>query len=168
QAHPGLAVTPDDVGLGVLPLFHIFGLNAVLDLALFGGASVLLVERFDPVSTLDVVRENAVTIVAGAPPIFAAWAGLPGADRGALASVRLAVSGGAPLPEEVDEAFRSRFGLPVWQGYGLTETAPIVSSSLVGGEPRPGSIGLPLPGVEVRLVDEEGEDALAGDSGEIW
>src|SRR5207248_8980923 len=75
---------------------------------------------------------------------------------------------GAALPEEVEEAFQSRFGVPVWQGYGLTETAPIVSSSLVGGEPRPGSIGLPLPGVEVRLVDDEGEDALAGDSGEVW
>jgi len=167
QAHPGLAVRPDDVGLGMLPLFHIFGLNAVLDLALFAGGSVVLVERFDPVSTLDVVRETGVTIVAGAPPIFAAWASLPGVDPAAMASVRLAVSGGAALADEVEEAFRARFGLPIWQGYGLTETAPIVSSSLVGGEPRPGSIGLPLPGVEVRLVDEEGEDALAGDSGEV-
>jgi long-chain acyl-CoA synthetase len=168
QAHPGLAVRPEDVGLGVLPLFHIFGLNAVLGLALFAGGSVVLVERFDPVSTLELVRETGVTIVAGAPPVFAAWASLPGADAGALSSVRLAVSGGAPLAEEVEEAFRARFGVPVWEGYGLTETAPIVSSSLVGGEPRSGSIGLPLPGVEVRLVDEDGTDALAGDSGEVW
>jgi long-chain acyl-CoA synthetase len=168
QAHPGLGLRPDDVALAVLPLFHIFGLNAVLDLALIAGASVVLVERFDPVSSMEAVRDNGVTIVAGAPPLFAAWATAPGADGGALQSVRLAVSGGAALADEVADAFRARFDLPVWQGYGLTETAPTVSSSLVGGEPRTGSIGVPLPGVEVRLVDAEGEDALAGDPGEIW
>jgi long-chain acyl-CoA synthetase len=168
QAHPGLAVRPEDVALGVLPLFHIFGLNAVLGLALHAGASVVLVERFDPVSSLEVVRDHKITVVAGAPPLFSAWAALPGADPAALSSVRLAVSGGAPMPDEVADAFRARFGRPVWQGYGLTETAPIVSSSLVGGEPRKGSIGLPMPGIEVRLVDAEGEDALAGDPGEVW
>jgi long-chain acyl-CoA synthetase len=168
QAHPGLALRPEDVALGVLPLFHIFGLNAVLGLALFAGASVVLVERFDPVSSLEAVREHGVTIVAGAPPLFAAWAAAPGLDAHALESVRLAVSGGAALADEVAHAFRTRFQRPVWEGYGLTETAPIVSSSLVGGEPRTGSIGVPLPGVEVRLVDVGGEDALAGDPGEIW
>jgi len=168
QRHPGLAVRPQDVGMGVLPLFHIFGLNAVLGLALRAGASVVLVERFDPASTLDAVREHGITILAGAPPVFAAWAALSGVPRETLATVRLAVSGGAPLGEETAAAFRTRFGIPIWEGYGLTETAPIVSSSLAGGEPRPGSIGVPVPGVEVRLVDEEGEDALEGDPGEIW
>src|SRR2546423_12707290 len=91
-----------------------------------------------------------------------------GVDASAMASVRLVVTGGAPLADEVADSFRARFGQPIWQGYGLTETSPIVSSSLVGGEPRRGSIGLPLPGVDVRLVDPDGEDALAGDSGEIW
>jgi long-chain acyl-CoA synthetase len=168
QAHPGLGLRADDVALGVLPLFHIFGLNAVLGLALVAGACVVLVERFDPVSSMEAVREHGVTIVPGAPPLFAAWATAPGADGGALETVRLAVSGGAPLADEVADAFRARFQLPIWQGYGLTETSPTVSSSLIGGEPRTGSIGVPLPGVEVRLVDAEGEDALSGDSGEIW
>jgi long-chain acyl-CoA synthetase len=72
------------------------------------------------------------------------------------------------LADEVADAFRARFDKPIWEGYGLTETAPIVSSSLVGGEPKRGSIGLPLPGIEVRLVDVDGEDALAGDPGEVW
>jgi long-chain acyl-CoA synthetase len=168
QAHPGLVGGPDDVALGVLPLFHIFGLNAVLGVALFVGSSVVLLERFDPLSSLEAVREYGVTVVAGAPPLFGAWVAVPGVDASSLQTVRLVVSGGAPLPDEVAEAFRARFGRPVWQGYGLTETSPIVSSSLVGGEPKQGSIGLPLPGVEVRLVDTEGEDALAGDPGEIW
>jgi long-chain acyl-CoA synthetase len=168
QAHPGLAGRPDDVALGVLPLFHIFGLNAVLGLALYCGSSVVLLERFDPASSLAAVREHGITVVAGAPPLFGAWAAVPGANASTLASVRLAVSGGAPLADEVAETFRARFDRPIWQGYGLTETSPIVSSSLVGGEPKQGSIGLPLPGVEVRLVDTEGEDALSGDPGEVW
>jgi long-chain acyl-CoA synthetase len=168
EAHPGLVGGPDDVALGVLPLFHIFGLNAVLGLALYVGSSIVLLERFDPASSLDAVREHGITVVAGAPPLFGAWASVPGADASSLASVRLVVSGGAPLADEVADAFRSRFEKPIWQGYGLTETSPIVSSSLVGGEPKKGSIGLPLPGVEVRLVDTEGEDALSGDPGEVW
>jgi long-chain acyl-CoA synthetase len=168
QAHPGLVGGPEDVALGVLPLFHIFGLNAVLGLALYVGSSIVLLERFDPASSLEAVREHGITVVAGAPPLFGAWAAVPGVDASALASVRLVVSGGAPLADEVEEAFRARFDKPIWQGYGLTETAPIVSTSLVGGEPRRGSIGVPLPGVEVRLVDTEGEDALAGDPGEVW
>ena len=168
QAHPGLAGGPDDVALGVLPLFHIFGLNAVLGLALYAGSSVVLLERFDPTSSLEAVREHGITVVAGAPPLFGAWASVPGADASSLTSVRLVVSGGAPLADEVADAFQTRFDRPIWQGYGLTETSPIVSSSLVGGEPRRGSIGLPLPGIRVRLVDGEGEDALAGDPGEIW
>src|SRR5207302_1743999 len=93
---------------------------------------------------------------------------LTNVDPDALISVRLAASGGAPLAPETAEAFRQRFTIPIWEGYGLTETSPIVTSSRVGGEPRPGSIGVPIPGVEVRLVDEGGEDALAGDPGEIW
>jgi len=167
-SHPGLARQGDDVGLGVLPLFHIFGLNAVLGLALYSGSSVVLLERFDPASSLEAIRDHGVTVIAGAPPMFGAWAAVPDTDPSSMASVRLAVSGGAPLPDEVADAFRARFDKPIWQGYGLTETAPIVSSSLVGGEPRRGSIGLPLPGIDVRLVDPEGEDALAGDPGEVW
>jgi long-chain acyl-CoA synthetase len=168
QAHPGLVGGAEDVALGVLPLFHIFGLNAVLGLALFVGSSVVLLERFDPASSLEAVGEHGITVVAGAPPLFGAWASVPGVGASALDSVRLLVSGGAPLADEVAEAFRARFDKPIWQGYGLTETSPIVSSSLVGGEPRRGSIGIPLPGVEVRLVDDEGEDALSGDPGEVW
>jgi long-chain acyl-CoA synthetase len=152
----------------VLPLFHIFGLNVVLGLALYAGGSVALVERFDPVSCAEVVREHGVTVVAGAPPMFEAWATARGIPAGTFGRVRLAASGGAPLPERVAEAFEDRFGIPIWEGYGLTEAAPIVSTSLVGGEPRRGSIGVPLPGVDVRLVDAEGEDALSGDPGEIW
>ena len=168
QAHPGRRVTPDDVVLGVLPLFHIFGLNVVLGLTLSAGGSVLLVERFDPASALESIRTHGVTLVSGAPPMFEAWTSLPGATGDELRTVRLATSGAAPLDESVAAAFERRFGQPLRQGYGLTEASPVVTSSLPEGPNKPTSIGVALPGVEIRLVDEEGEDALVGDSGEIW
>jgi long-chain acyl-CoA synthetase len=167
QRHPGTRIQPADVAFGVLPSFHIFGLNVVLGLTLHAGASVVLVERFDPVSALETIRNHRITIVAGAPPMFQAWATMPDADPGALRTVRIAVSGAAPLSPEIADAFEARFHVPVFQGYGLTEASPTVTSSMVGGAPKPGSIGCPLPGVEVRLVDGD-EDALHGDEGEVW
>ena len=167
QSHPGRALHPSDVSLGVLPMFHIFGLNVLLGLSLYAGASVVLVERFDPASALDSIRDHGITLIAGAPPMFQSWVNVAG-DPASMASVRLAVSGAAPLPPEVAEAFEARYGKPIFQGYGLTEASPTVTSSVIGGVSKPSSIGLPLPGIEVRLVDEEGEDALLGDSGEIW
>jgi long-chain acyl-CoA synthetase len=168
QAHPGRALTADDVCLGVLPFFHIFGLNVTLGLSLSAGAAIVVEQRFDPVATLEEIRFHQVTVVAGAPPMYAAWAAPDlGVDPTAMETVRLAVSGAARLPEEVAAAFETRFHIKVSEGYGLTEASPVVTSS-AGDEPRPGSIGVPLPGVDVRLVDEEGEDALVGDPGEIW
>ena len=168
QQHPGRALRPTDVSLGVLPLFHIFGLNVLLGLSLYAGASVVLVERFDPASALDTIRDHGITLIAGAPPMFQAWAGMNGADASAMATVRLAVSGAAPLYPEVAESFERRYARPIFQGYGLTEAAPTVTSSVIGGVSKPSSIGLPLPGIEIRLVDTDGEDALVGDPGEVW
>jgi len=168
QRHPGRRVEPSDVSLGVLPLHHIFGLNVVLDLSLLAGASVVLVERFDPSSALETVATHHVTVVAGAPPMYGSWLALPDADPGCLGSVRLAVSGAAPLGSETASAFQGRFGIEIFEGYGLTEASPTVTSSVVGGKSKPGSIGVPVQGVEVRLVDEDGSDVFPGDAGEIW
>ena len=166
--HPGRSLTPADVSLGVLPLFHIFGLNVVLGLTLYAGASVVLVERFDPVSALETVANHGLTVVAGVPPMFTAWLGLPPQQTEALRTVRLVISGAAALTAEVSETFERRFGVTIREGYGLTEASPTVTSSVAVGAVPPGSIGLPLTGVEVRLVDSDGQDALTGDSGEIW
>jgi long-chain acyl-CoA synthetase len=166
-AHPAELQRPDDVALGVLPFFHIFGLNAVLGGTLATGASILLTERFDPVSTLESLGQHEITVLSGAPPMYAAWAHLADAPADAFRTVRLAVSGAARLPYEVYEACRQRFGLTVFEGYGLTEASPVVTIS-VGDDPRPGSIGVSLPGVDVRLVDEAGDDVLEGDTGEVW
>ena len=168
QHHPGRTVLAGDVGYGVLPLFHVFGINVVLGLSLLAGASVVLVERFDPARCLEDVPRHRVSLLAGAPPLFAALARHPGATGTELGTVRIAVSGASALPDEVADAFSQRFDLPVWQGYGLTEASPVVTSSVIGGVVKRGSIGVPVPGVEVRLVDDSGESALVGDPGEIW
>jgi long-chain acyl-CoA synthetase len=116
------------------------------------------------------VREHAVTILAGVPAMFASLLELSDAEAPAVAfrSVRLAVAGAAELPEPVATAFRDRFGVTIHEGYGLTEAAPIVTTTAVDRAPRFGSIGPALPGVDVRLVDADGTDAAVGDPGEIW
>jgi long-chain acyl-CoA synthetase len=168
QAHPGRALQPSDVLLGVLPLFHIFGLNVVLGGALYAGASVLLIERFDPASALEAIARHRVTVVLGAPTMWAAWAALlPAAEDGALRTVRLASSGAARLDLDVAATVQRTTGVVITEGYGLTEASPVVTSS-AGTQVKPGSIGVPLPGVEVRLVDPEGDDVLVGDAGELW
>ena len=158
--------TPDDVVLLVLPLSHVYGLNAALDVVARAAATGVLVERFDPVETAEVVRRTGVTVVPGAPPVYVAWSMLPDV-REALAGVRLFLSGAAPLAPEVQQRFRSATGHDVHEGYGLTETAPVLATTLVGGAAKPGSVGRPLPGVELRLREESGAEAEDGDPGEI-
>jgi len=167
QALPGRSQAADDVTLGVLPLFHIFGLNVVLGLSFVAGSTVLLIERFDPQSALDAIANHGVTVVSGAPTMWAAWAALPGTRPGALASVRLATSGAAKLDVQVQRAIKERFGVDIMEGYGLTEASPVVTSGTGLTAPE-GSIGVPLPGLRVRLVDADGQDALVGDPGELW
>jgi long-chain acyl-CoA synthetase len=167
QAHPGRAQTSDDVAFGVLPFFHIFGLNVVLGLTFVAGATVVAIERFDPQSGLETIANHGVTVITGAPTMWTAWASLPGAPADAFATVRLGTSGAARLAPETRQAMVDRFGLVVTEGYGLTEASPVVSSGH-GLDAPAGSIGVALPGVQVRLVDADGQDALVGDAGEIW
>src|SRR5690606_37332413 len=112
--------------------------------------------------------EHGVTIVLGAPPMYVAWNATPGlADRD-LTSLRLCVSGAAALPVPVLEQFRALTGLTIEEGYGLTEAGPSVTSNSMAPEARPGTVGMPLPDIELRLVDDAGEDVEPGDPGEVW
>ena len=164
---PGNTQTADDVVFAVLPMFHIFGLNVVLGVTLAVGARLLLVERFDPISAIESIQKHSATVVTGPPTMWAAWAGLPEAPEHPFDSVRLAVSGAARLPEEVARSMQRRYGLHLTEGYGLTEASPVVTSA-IGTDAPIGSVGVPVPGLEVRLVDEDGDDVLIGDSGELW
>ena len=162
-----IATVPDDVALGILPLFHIYGLNVLLNLCVQVGAKIVLSERFDPRGSIDLIRTHGVTRIAGAPPAYVAWLALADATASDFASIRVAVSGAAPLSKEALDGFRERFGVTIWEGYGLTETSPALTTMAMSQEPKAGSIGRPLPGVELRLVDEDGDDVEPGDPGEI-
>jgi long-chain acyl-CoA synthetase len=174
-------VRADDRVLVVLPLFHVYGLNAGFGMVAATGACAVLQRSFDPLGTLAVLTGERITAVPGAPPMYQAWlaaADAAGSDadlRRAFATVRIASSGAAPLPAATWAGMRDRAGVTVWEGYGLTEAAPVVTSTLATGRAKPECIGGPLQGVEVQLRDtadtadgpathEPAEDG----PGEIW
>jgi long-chain acyl-CoA synthetase len=170
MAVPAMAGVEGDVALLALPLSHIFALNAILGLCLRAEATVVLIERFDAVESAALVAGHGVTVLFGAPPMFRQWlAGVRDGriDRDAFASVRMAASGASALPPELFDGFREATGVTIWEGYGLTESAPTVSTNAVGEVAKAGSIGLPLPGIDLRVVDEHGDEAEEGDAGEI-
>ncbi|MGH1563777.1 AMP-binding protein [Mumia sp. DW29H23] len=161
------AVRGDDVVVVMLPLFHVFALNAVLGQAVRQGATTVLLDRFDPERTLEAIVRHGVTVVPVAPPVVAAWSGRPGVQA-ALAGVRVVLSGAAPIEADLVEEFGVTSGHPLQQGYGLTEAAPVVTTTLGRPDDKPWSVGSPLQGLELRLVDKDGADAELGDPGEIW
>jgi long-chain acyl-CoA synthetase len=142
-------VTPADVVLLAIPLFHVYGLNAGFGMLAWAGATGVLVEHFHPARTLELMARHRVTNVPGVPAMYEAWASEPGLADG-FASVRLALSGAAPLPPAVWRRYAAA-GIAVHEGYGLTEASPVLTSTLVSGGPKPGSVGRPIPGVELRL-----------------
>jgi long-chain acyl-CoA synthetase len=149
-------VGPDDVLLLALPLFHAYGLNAGLGALAYHGACGVLVDRFDAADTLEAIARHQVTVALGVPSMFTAWS-RRSEVRAATASVRLAASGAAQLDAGTAERFTAETGLRIHIGYGLTETAAVLTSTVVGPTPKPGSIGRALPGVELRLRNADGQ-----------
>jgi len=164
--HNPSATAADDVVLGVLPLSHVYSLNTVMTLTIAVGATLLLEPRFSPSGTLDLVRAQHVTVVAGAPPIYVAWTAEPDLAE-SLSGVRLLTSGASALPSALFEQYSTLTGKTIWEGYGLTECSPVVATALASERAKPGSVGKPLPGVEVRLVDPSG-DPGEDRAGEIY
>ncbi|WP_165492062.1 AMP-binding protein [Egibacter rhizosphaerae] len=159
-----------DEVLAVLPLSHIYGLNVALCYPLRCGATVRLVDRFVAEETLELVSRERISVLLGAPPMFAAWLAVTRrgkVERPDLGAVRVAASGGAPLAPRVLEGFQERFGVALWEGYGLTETSPVLTTTAMGDAPRAGSVGPPVPGVELRLVHDGGRPVASGDPGEV-
>ncbi|OLF15769.1 AMP-binding protein [Actinophytocola xanthii] len=156
-------VNSTDRVLLAVPLFHAYGLGPGLLQVASAGATAVLMETFGVDRALAACAENRVTAVVGVPAMYQAFAAV-GADRlaEALSSVRLLTSGAAPLPPSVLATIRAATGLSVFEGYGLTETGPVLTSTLVAGVAKPGSVGRPLPGVEITLVDSDGRPVGAG------
>jgi long-chain acyl-CoA synthetase len=159
-------ITGRDVVLGVLPLFHVYGLNAVVGQVVRQHGRLVLVDGFDPEGTLDIIEDEAISVLPVAPPVFAYWMQVPGLEE-RLGPVRMILSGSAPLSPELTEAFTERTGLAIHQGYGLTEAAPVVTSALCSKVPNARSVGAALPGIELRLVDDHGHAPEEDDAGEI-
>ena len=166
RVEPPLLV-PEDVVYGVLPLFHVYGLNAVLGQVVRHHATLVVADSFDPLGSLDDIERHRATVVPVAPPVLAHWRTV-GNLAHRLSGVRTLMSGSAPLAAELVTEL-GEAGVTVHQGYGLTEAAPVVTSTLCGGgrPPKPGSVGSALPGVSIRLVDESGEPPAGEDPGEI-
>lgn len=160
------AMTSADTVLVLLPLFHSYALNAVLGMAAYTGATVVLGGRSKPADALRLVKTHRATIVATAPPMYRAWADIADLTE-ALRGVRLLFSGAAPLSGEVFRVFEQLAGAPVWEGYGMTEASPVITSSLASGYPKAGAVGKPIPGVEMQLRDADGEPVDDGDPGEV-
>ena len=164
-ARPEQVVRPDDVSVCVVPLFHVLGLNSILNLSLWVGSTLVLVERFDPMSMVELIVEEQVSIIAGPPTMWSALTQLEDVPEGAFSSIRLAASGAAAISDRVVTEAQDRFGIRIYEGYGLTEASPTVTLA-TGTDAPVGSIGKPIPGVEVRLADKDG-DVYVGDPGEV-
>ncbi len=160
-------VSADDVVLLVLPLFHVYALSTGLGAVAAHGATGVLLEHFEPVGSLEAIRRHAVTSIVGAPPMYLAWSRMP-TTGAAFDSVRLALSGASALPAQVRQRMHDLTGLSIFEGYGLTETAPVLTVTLAGQVSTPDSIGRPIPGVELRLLDRQGRTVEEGDPGEMY
>jgi long-chain acyl-CoA synthetase len=157
----------DDVLFGGLPLFHSFGQTCTMNAAVAAGACVTLLPRFNPGEALATVAAHRVTVFCGVPTMYGALLGVPDPERYDVSTLRVCISGGAALPVEVLRRFEEVFGCIVLEGYGLSETSPVASFNHPGRERKPGSIGTPIAGVEMRVVDSAGSDVPPGEVGEI-
>ena len=153
--------------LGILPLFHSTGLLATLLAPVQLGAEVTYVGRFSPAATINAIREHGISIMAAVPSMYAAITKLRDARAEDFATMYATISGGEPLPPAVREAFEAKFKVPMYEGYGLTETiGPIAFNA--PGHLKPGSVGRLIPGAEVQITDDDGHAVkAAGDTGEI-
>ncbi|CAO5155783.1 Long-chain-fatty-acid--CoA ligase [Frankia sp. AiPs1] len=160
-----------DVHLVALPLFHAFGQTTNLNAGLFSGATLVLLPRFEPEAALATLLRESVTFFAGVPTMYWALLHSPAAagfDLDRIAdNLRLCVSGGSAMPVELLRTFEGRFGVAILEGYGLSETSPVATFNRADRPRRAGSIGLPIWGVEVRVVREDGSTAAVDETGEL-
>ncbi|MFL5542262.1 MAG: class I adenylate-forming enzyme family protein, partial [Longimicrobiaceae bacterium] len=159
--------TPDDCVLGLLPWVHAFGLTGTLTAPLSCGARVLPAERFHPVRALAALEESGATVICGVPAMYVALVSAAEKQGVPKHRLRIAVSGGAPLRAEVARRFEEAFGVPLREGYGITECAPVCLFNRVDRPNRPGTLGYPFPGVEVSIRGPRGEPLPPGETGEI-
>jgi long-chain acyl-CoA synthetase len=160
-------VRDGDVVLGSLPLFHSFGQTVSMNGSLRMGACLTLLPKFDPGEALATIQRDRVTHFQGVPTMYGALLHHPGRESFDTSALRSCVTGGASMPVEVLRGFEQAFGAIVLEGYGLSETSPVSSSNHPDMERKPGSIGTPIRGVEMKVVDEDDNEVARGEVGEI-
>jgi acyl-CoA synthetase (AMP-forming)/AMP-acid ligase II len=171
QAWSSMPIAEDDVLVGLLPYFHIYGQTVVLNLGLAKGATIVNMPRFDLDQLLGILEDHGVTWLHVAPPVILALATAPQVEGRDFSKLKLVISGAAPLDAELSGRAEERIGAPIRQGYGMTELSPVSHKSRLARvqETPPGSVGALIPNTEARLVDPEtGEDVPEGEEGEIW
>jgi long-chain acyl-CoA synthetase len=161
------SATDGDVILGALPLFHSFGQTCGLNCAVGAGACLSLIPRFDAGKALEIIERDGITVFEGVPTMYAAMLNHDERERFDVSTLRLCVSGGAAMPLEVMRGFEEAFGCVVIEGYGLSETSPIACFNHPEHGRKPGSIGTPIDGVEMRVVNEGRNPVADGEVGEV-
>ena len=157
----------DSVALAVLPLFHVFGMNSLMNTGLIARGLLTLVPRFDPAAVLEVIQRDGVTTFGGVPTMYTALLNHPDRDQYDTSSLALCVSGGSAMPVEVLNGFDDAFGAKVLEGYGLSETTGMASFNTRDQVRKPGSIGVPVGGTEMKVVDDDDNEVAQGERGEI-
>jgi long-chain acyl-CoA synthetase len=158
---------PDTVALATLPLFHVFGMTSVMNTAVKARGLLTLLPRFEPAKALEMIERDRATTFAGVPTMYSALLHHPERDKHDVSSLDLCVSGGSAMPVEVLRGFDEAFGAKVLEGYGLSETVGMGSFNLPDRERKPGSIGVPVGGTEMKVVDDDDKDVPQGEPGEI-
>src|SRR5256714_100822 len=143
---------PDSVGLGTLPLFHVFGMNSVMNMAIHARGLLTLLPRFEPGKALEIIQRDHVTSFAGVPTMYSALLHHPDRENYDMSSLDLCVSGGSAMPVELLRGFDEAFGAKVLEGYGLSETTGMGSFNKPDQERTPGSIGVPIGGTETKTA----------------
>ncbi len=164
---PRLKVTADDIVWIGLPLFHSYALSVGMNSCVYHGATMDIMERFDPTAALEMFQRDKVNIVLAAPPMYIAWVQHPAVSSYDLSSIRVAASGAASLPVAVLERFRQLTGVEIQEGYGLTETSPVATTNGAGPVTKPGSIGPAIPLMEIKIVDDNDNEVPVGEVGEL-
>jgi long-chain acyl-CoA synthetase len=160
-------IAAGDVVLGTLPLFHSFGQTVAMNASLRVGACLTLVPRFDPGEALATMQRDGVTHFYGVPTMYGALLHHPERESFETPALRICITGGASMPVEVLRGFEDAFEAKVMEGYGLSETSPVACSNHPDRERKPGSIGTPIEGVEMRVVDEDDQPVAQGEVGEV-
>jgi long-chain acyl-CoA synthetase len=162
-----LTITPDDVALASLPLFHSFGQTCVQNATIAAGGAFTLLPRFGPKEAFEIMQRDRVTIFAGVPTMYFALLHYEEADAYDVSSLRYCLAGGAAMPVDVMKAFEAKYPLKVLEGYGLSETSPVASFNVLDRPRKPGSIGYPVWGVEMTILDDDDQPVADRERGEI-